>query len=325
MRLESVRSLKEELFERSLTRVRGTRAMLRDGVAIHKSALPVTEPPPPIALGIQGSHGDYRLAVRIQTASPGVQTNIERILEFAHGEASVRVVGRVVKQQMPPWQRSKQSPLLVGCSVGHPNTTAGTLGCFVEIEGRTGPCILSNNHVLADENRATLGDPIRQPGPFDGGASPQDEVATLSKFEALTATGKNLLDGALAALSEDTSGDFGTLTGMGTLNGMRPDPLDGDEIVFKIGRTTGVTRGRISAFEIDDVWIQYDIGVIGFDRQIEIAPTEGSPFSLGGDSGSLIVDESLRAVGLLFAGNDVDITYANPIQTVLQTLGARLL
>lgn len=174
MRLESVRSLKEELFERSLTRVRGTRAMLRDGVAIHKSALPVTEPPPPIALGIQGSHGDYRLAVRIQTASPGVQANIERILEFAHGEASVRVVGRVVKQQMPPWQRAKQSPLLIGCSVGHPNTTAGTLGCFVEIEGGTGPYILSNNHVLADENRATLGDPIRQPGPFDGAGNDVD-------------------------------------------------------------------------------------------------------------------------------------------------------
>ena len=325
MRLESVRSLKEELFERSLTRVRGTRAMLRDGVAIHNSALPVTEPPPPIALGIQGSHGDYRLAVRIQTASPGVQTNIERILEFAHGEASVRVVGRVVKQQMPPWQRAKQGPLLVGCSVGHPNTTAGTLGCFVEVEGRTGPCILSNNHVLADENRATLGDPIRQPGPFDGGASPQDDFATLSKFETLTTTGKNLLDGAVAVLSENASGDFDALTGLGTLNGVRPDPLDGDEIVFKIGRTTGVTRGRVSAFEIDDVWIQYDIGVIGFDRQIEIAPIEGIPFSLGGDSGSLIVDENLRAVGLLFAGNDVDITYANPIQTVLQTLGARLL
>jgi hypothetical protein len=63
--------------------------------------------------------------------------------------------------------------------------------------------------------------------------------------------------------------------------------------------------------------------VIGFDRQIEIAPLDGNPFSLGGDSGSVIVDEGMRAVGLLFAGNDVDVTYANPIQTVLQTLGAR--
>jgi hypothetical protein len=299
--------------------------MLRDEVAIHKSALPATEPPPPIALGIQGSHGDYRLAVRIQTASPGIQANIERILEFAHGEASVRVVGRVVKQQTPPWQKIKQNPLLIGCSVGHSKTTAGTLGCFVEVEGRSGPCVLSNNHVLADENRAALGDPIRQPGPSDGGESPLDDVAMLSKFVALTTTGKNLIDGAVASLAEGVAGDFHTLAGLGTLNGLRPDPLDGEEIVFKIGRTTGVTQGRISAFEIDDVWIKYDIGVIGFDRQIEIAPAEKGPFSLGGDSGSLVVDENLRAVGLLFAGNDVDITYANPLQTVLQAFGARLL
>jgi hypothetical protein len=323
MRLESVRSLKEDLFQQTLTRVRGTRALLRDGVAIHKSALPATEPPPPIALGIEGSHGDYRLAVRIQAANPGVQANIERILELAHGEASVRVVGRVVKQQTAIGTRVR--PLEIGCSVGHVHITAGTLGGFVQIEGEAGPCMLSNNHVLADENRATLGDPILQPGPFDRGSSPRDDAATLSKFEPLNTSGKNLVDAAVAVLREDISGDFDTLAGLGMLNGVRPDPLEGEEIVFKIGRTTGLTRGRVSAFEIDDVWVKYDIGVIGFDRQIEIAPVDGSPFSLGGDSGSLIVDESLRAVGLLFAGNDVDVTYANPMQTVLQTFGARLL
>jgi hypothetical protein len=279
------------------------------------------EPPPPIALGIEGSHGDYRLAVRIQSATPGVQANIERILESAHGEASVRIVGRVVKQQTAIGTRVR--PLQIGCSVGHVHITAGTLGCFVEIDGGAGPCMLSNNHVLADENRAALGDLILQPGPFDKGSSPADDAATLSKFEPLSTSGKNFVDAAVAALSEDA--DFHTLPGLGTLNGVRPDPLEGEEIVFKIGRTTGLTRGRVSAFEIDDVRVQYDIGVIGFDRQIEIAPLDGSPFSLGGDSGSLIVDESLRAAGLLFAGNDVDVTYANPIQTVLQTLGARLL
>ncbi|HEX6901189.1 MAG TPA: hypothetical protein VF789_15800 [Thermoanaerobaculia bacterium] len=315
--------MKQELHERTLTRVRTTREMLRDEVAIRKSALPAIEPPPPLALGIEGNHGDYRLAVRIQAASPGLQENIDEILERAKGEASVRVVGQVVKQHFP-WHRAVRRPLLIGCSVGHPVITAGTLGCFVQVAGVPTPCILSNNHVLADENRASLGAPILQPGPTDGGTRPGDEVANLVQFEPLNPDG-NLIDAALASLQEGIGGDLDTLTGLGTLNRVRSAPLDGDEVVFKIGRTTGLTRGRVSAFEVDDIWVGYDVGVIGFDRQIEIAPLDQSPFSLGGDSGSLIVDQDLDAVGLLFAGNDVDVTYANPIQTVLDTFTARLL
>jgi hypothetical protein len=322
MRLESVRSLKEEILLQTLTRARAARVSLRDGVALRRSALPAVEPPPPIALGIEGSHGDYRLAIRIQTASPGVQKNVERILEAAHGEASVRVVGRVVKQAVT---RGRVRPLQIGCSLSHSAMTAGTLGCFVQVDGQAEPCILSNNHVLADENRAPLGASVLQPGPFDGGTSPVDDVAVLSRFEPLNASGKNLVDAAVATLRRGISADFCALPGLGTLDGTRDEPLEGEEIVFKIGRTTGLTRGRVSAFEIDDVWVRYDLGVIGFDRQIEIAPLDGNPFSLGGDSGSVIVDAGMRAVGLLFAGNDVDVTYANPIQTVLQTLGARLL
>ena len=48
------------------------------------------------------------------------------------------------------------------------------------------------------------------------------------------------------------------------------------------------------------------------------------PFSLGGDSGSLILDSKRRAVALLFAGNDVDATFANPIQEVLDSLKVQL-
>jgi hypothetical protein len=45
-----------------------------------------------------------------------------------------------------------------------------------------------------------------------------------------------------------------------------------------------------------------------------------TPMSQGGDSGSLLVDgESLRAVGLLFAGS-AQATIYNPIQDVLEAL-----
>jgi hypothetical protein len=321
MRLESVRSLKEELLSTVTRRVLTRSALPREAREV-ASALPVMAPPPSIALGIEGRDGNYRLAVRIQEVTPGLQRNIDRIFEQARGEASIKIIGRLVKQQ--PWHRSRNRPLLAGGSVGHPNITAGTLGCFVTASGND-RLVLSNNHVLADENRAAVGDSILQPGSRDGGQFPQDRVATLSNFVPLSDTQKNQVDAAVALLDEGVQDAGNTLTGLGLLQGMRSNPIEGGETVLKIGRTTGLTRGRVSAFDVDDVWVGYDMGVIGFDGQIEIEPEGDSPFSLGGDSGSLIVDEDFRAVALLFAGNDVDVTFANPIEEVVQALGVGLL
>ena len=69
--------------------------------------------------------------------------------------------------QMPAVERS-QVP--IGVSIGHPNIGAGTIAC--RLRGGTDYYILSNNHVFADENQASLGDNILQPGPYDGGLNP---------------------------------------------------------------------------------------------------------------------------------------------------------
>ncbi len=320
MDLASVRLLKHDCFEEMLSRKVVTRSSLPREALVVGSPLPVAAPVPPIALGISGREGNYRLAVRIQALTPGLQRNLDRIVDRSHGEVTVKMVGPLFKQQ----RRARLRPLAIGSSVGHFRIAAGTLGCFVTL-GNGARYVLSNNHVLADENQASLGDEILQPAPADSGILPLDRVATLSGFEPLVAGENNLVDAAVAAVLDGLEDDRQTLPGLGTLNGLRTSPVEEDEIVFKVGRTTDLTRGRVSAFEVDDVWIGYDMGVIGFNQQIEIEPLEDSPFSLSGDSGSLIVDEDLRAVGLLFAGNDVDVTYANPIQTVLQKLGAQLL
>jgi len=113
---------------------------------------------------------------------------------------------------------------------------------------------------------------------------------------------------------------------LGNLAGVGPAFLDAGTKVAKAGRTTGRTHGRVTAFELDNVVVGYDLGNLRFDNQIEIEGAEDGPFSQGGDSGSAIVDEELKAVALLFAGGDQGgsngqgLTYANPIQTVLDTL-----
>ena len=93
-----------------------------------------------------------------------------------------------------------------------------------------------------------------------------------------------------------------------------------------MGRTTGETEGRVTAFELDNVVVTYDIGNVRFDDQIEIEGAGSNAFSDGGDSGSLIFDKQLGAVALLFAGgdeggsNDMCLTYGNSIRAVLDAL-----
>ena len=322
MELKSVRALKAELLSAGIGQQVVTQAALPEGALRRHSALPEQPPPAPLTLGITGREGDYRLAVRVVAAYPGLQLEIERIADLAKGEVSVRIVGRVAKQQ--PWTQVLQRPLILGCSVGHADVTAGTLGAIVRRPDDDRYRVLSNNHVLANEDLGKAGDEILQPGKFDHGISPADVCAHLESAIPLKTTG-NLVDAAVARVVEGIGVDPTTLTGLGKLAGVRTEPLGDEEKVYKVGRTTQLTEGRVSAFEVDNLAVEFDRGVITFDDQIEISPAPGAgPFSLGGDSGSLIVDEELRAVGLLFAGNDLDVTYASPISIVLARLGVEL-
>jgi hypothetical protein len=187
--------------------------------------------------------------------------------------------------------------------------------------------MLTNNHVIANENGNSAGDPIVQPGTLDGGAHPADQVGELGRFIRLRPTATNAVDAAVADLLEGIDydarqiGTLGSLSGLGNVRALPPRAT-----VYKVGRTTGQTQGRITAFDIDNVRVEYDLGVLRFDNQIEIEGAGNRAFSDSGDSGSLIVDEQRRAIALLFAGGDEGgsngqgLTYANPIQTVLGAL-----
>lgn len=326
MRLDSARELKARLttsIVEPLSASPATRSAL--GVSAQPMSSLSTRPAT-MALGLcPKDRGDFVLAVRLQSRALEGGRQVEEIRRQAKGEVDVRYIGRVVKLAAKPWHQKKNRPLRIGGSIGHFRITAGTLGCFVR--GAHGPImILSNNHVLADENRGKKGDAILQPGPIDGGANPADKVARLTNFVRLGKTKPNLVDCAVAAVDAGIKTSIRKLTGLGTLAGLGDDALEDWERVGKVGRTTGVTHGRVTAFELDNVMVSYDIGVLRFDNQIEIEGEGEAPFSRGGDSGSLIVDRSLRGVGLLFAGGDqggsngLGLTYANPLHAVLAAL-----
>lgn len=330
MNLDSVRGLKADLIKKHLLPLAtGPAKLTALGIAA-RAVSDLDAVPRTIALGISAKgNQDFSLAVRVQNRALMSSATLEAIVKGAKGESDVQYVGRLVKRA--PWNQTRRRPLLIGISIGHYKITAGTLGCFVQVRSDDSPRILSNNHVLANENHAKKRDAVIQPGHFDGGKKGKDTVAALDRFVRLLPNKTNLVDCALAKPRKSISFDSHKLTGLGNLAGMRHNPLDVGDAVAKVGRTTNVTRGRVTAIELDNVVVGYDIGNLRFDNQIEIEGAGQGPFSQGGDSGSLIVDSEFQAAALLFAGGDQGgsngqgLTYANPIEAVFDALGVDLL
>lgn|SRR3990167_103171 len=235
-------------------------------------------------------------------------------------------------------------PAKGGYSIGHKDISAGTFGMTIPVDNKN--LILSNNHVLANSNKAKVGDTILQPGSYDGGTEPHDVIGTLYdfvdvKFPSTSTQGvvgdlfkkllkwlfggspthppapgpapKNLVD---AALCQPTSTSLVTtgIEGIGTLQSRIVLQL-GDK-VQKIGRTTAHTHGFVAGVDAT-VQVSYgDNNIATFVDQLIIETDNGTEFSAGGDSGSIIVTEDNHPGGLLFAGSGEQ-TIANRLEHVL--------
>lgn len=367
MNLDRARQLKQDLVAEA-----AGRAGLRRR-ALWKGGFPGRQAPP-VALGIEGRDGDYRLAIRVQRGVPGVERVVEDLVRAAGNEAGVRQVGYVVPQGGPfgrrrgltrryleqrrlegshgqpandeVWAparpfgachsegpdlgaegdggpRQRHRPLVAGLSVGGPDGAGGTLGLLVEEARGSGP----RRRGFLTSAHGVSGTEVLQPAGDDGGRSPEDRVARLVRGFLPGPRARNRVDVSFVELVGEPAGPGGAdaraLPGLGRFNGVRRQPLHTGLTVFKVGRGSGVTRGRVDAFELDDLVVSYrgGIGDAVFDGQFEIVCREGDPpFSRRGDSGSLVVDEALRGVGLLFAGNGVDASFAHPLPYVLDQL-----
>lgn len=206
----------------------------------------------------------------------------------------------------------------------------GTLGCFVEVDGIV--CLLSNNHVLAGGNDGQPGDKIVQPEidgpPENNWIAELKEYVPLqySPYSASLAAGNivlNEVDAGIATINKDVPYQ------QGYLSHHQPRPINGvgtaqiGESVFKIGRTTGLTHGVVTANAVT-VAPQYDGGPCWFRRSLEIESLDNNPFSDSGDSGAAVVNGNGEVVGILYAGNGSQ-TFACPIELMLSSLNCRLI
>ena len=264
------------------------------------------------------------------------QDNVPGLPAVLDGVPVTRHVTGMLMAFSDPTTKARPAP--VGFSVGHFAITAGTIGARV-VNPSLSVFLLSNNHVLANGNDASIGDPILQPGPFDGGVA-ADQIGTLSAFKAIDfAGGNNTIDAAIAlsnatVLSNATPSDDGY--GMPSAQIWNDGNSDGvfdnknallNLPVQKYGRTTKLTHGTITGINATlsicyEALFIFCLKSATFVDQIVIEPGQ---FSGGGDSGSLIAtdDLNLNPVALLFAGSETQ-TIANRIDLVLNHFGVRI-
>jgi hypothetical protein len=283
--------------------------------------------------------------------------------QLAKTEAAVLLNPAGVASNPAAHQGQLAMPMLLGTSGGnnndfdaHGNTIvdccSGTLGAL--IQDATGKqYLLSNNHVLARSDHASVGDAVVQPGLIDNNCTPNGDGAGTFPVGALTAwlpldSSQTNADAAIAEVASHTVDPAGSILELG---GRQPDGTlaaappgisstggKGETAglqmrVAKSGRTTGLTCGGISAIGVD-VSVDYyrDCAETQpyltktFTNQIGIS---GNRFSDAGDSGALIADaENAEPVGLYFAGgtdaSGVSQGVANPATDVLSELGSQV-
>jgi hypothetical protein len=251
---------------------------------------------------------EHRLPPEIE----GVETDV---VEVGHLRAQV------------PSARQRRRPARPGCSIGFrpegPDEgllMAGTLGAIVARGGTR--FILSNNHVLANENRLPVGAPIYQPGLLDHGDPRTDAIARLSHFAPLTPSGPNRVDCAIAEILSPELIGTRLMAKVGKLASPQPIAVIEGMSVEKVGRGSGYTLGK--AYDVSaTLTLSYGLGDLTFVDQLLIRGASGA-FSEDGDSGALVVDaDSGRATGLLIGGGG-QFSIANHLEDVLTELGASL-
>jgi hypothetical protein len=151
-----------------------------------------------VAVGLKESEGvvtdEVAVVVLVQEKKPLAALSAADLIpkEIDGLKTDVIEVGYLRAQQTA---RDRFRPIIPsGVSIGHYKITAGTLGTMVKDKTTGEPLVLSNNHVLANSNDATVGDAVLQPAAMDGGREPGDLVARLERFQRIFFTDETMTD-----------------------------------------------------------------------------------------------------------------------------------
>jgi hypothetical protein len=219
--------------------------------------------------------------------------------------------------------RVPRRPAVGGASVAHHAFPVGTVALGMRHRQSGAPCILSCSHVLSQLGAAHFGDAVLQPAPADGGALPLSLIGQVMRWTPVAFGGveRNVADAAIATCAPDDVRSW--VDGIGPITAVAPSIKLGAR-VRKVGRATGLTSGIVT---VVGAAVRPNYAPLGFGAMPALFVNQivaDIPCAYG-DSGSLLVDDENRAVGLLFGGTREGHTWFNPFDAVCAALDITLL
>jgi hypothetical protein len=318
-----------------------------------------------VALGFKVTGGkltdQIAFRVYVREKKPPAQLKPEEMIpgHYQDVPTDVLTVPRTVPHvdTTPCADRSQHGTLAGGITINNMKADAtgqfgvGTLGFFVTFPGVDPPyniALVTNNHVIADSG-GKEGDSIYQPAwkkQADGTQiiliGGEDLVGTVLKLPPLADdAGGNFVDAASVKLNICISSWCHTNCGVSFANEIQGLNINNSnaiadvnntvavgDTVFKVGRTTGRTVGRVTAVNLpvtleDGRTVHNNIEIQAVSMQD--ATNCGGPlrFSDEGDSGSALIDANAKLIGLVHGGDPAspNLSHACHIQPVLAALG----
>lgn len=246
-----------------------------------------------------------------------------KVSNLADGELPTDVV-EIGKMELQ-MNTGRARPARPGVGLGHGSVQVGTFGCLVRRRGSDRVHILSNAHVLANQGLAQLGDPILQPALGDGGQAATDELAQLSGWVPIQFTDSsfpNLVDAAIAQVRK--SSVRSDILGIGLPAGTAWVRIGSQ--VKKSGRTSGFTMGQVIDTNFRVSFLYKNPGSSPPGRMARAGLQDQvlcTRYSDAGDSGSAVLNQNNRVVGLHFAGSSSASAF-NKIHHVMNLLDLEL-
>ncbi|MDP9146729.1 MAG: hypothetical protein M3N22_03660, partial [Acidobacteriota bacterium] len=303
-------------------------------------------------LGFVSANGLYIAPSSVATKPDGKGNTVTTTVKVtAVSQANTVATNSATVTIVPDNANTQTAPVLLGSTGGNTNDSintttngkptitccGGTLGSLVTRGGTQ--YILSNTHILARSDAATIGDAIIQPGLIDTPtctAPGTTTVANLSQFFNLQNGPNPKIDAAIAQVVSGKVDPAGKIIYLGaTVDANNVPVADAPQAgtglpvagivpnlaVAKSGRSTGLTCSTIEATNISTS-VDYTMNCDGTGTKFTVPYTNqigviGGDFSAEGDSGSLIVTQAdANPVALLYAGSDKD-SVGNPVSDVL--------
>jgi hypothetical protein len=259
------------------------------------------------------------LPAAAQALEPGVWTRLQRrkrIIKRSLATLLVRYFTAVP-------ERAGHRPLACGLAIHNwsdderenrviaQQPFSGSIGCFVTLENGDS-ALLSAAHILSEGNTGLNGsDKIVQEPRTDTYVG--HEAATLTDFVPLLTSpadarpelgnvAYNLVDAAVATLCDGVTGRQAYLPERPPLTLTQIGTPAVDDVVRKVGATTGDTTGTVKAVGTVASVEHSGFGVVWFKDTFIVEASGGGPFVQRGDSGALVIKPSTgEALGLLYA------------------------